>query len=190
MSWQAWFTLAVALLSLLCLARDWLAPSNVMVGAAIVLLLADVISPTEAFAGFGNTAPITVAALYVLARAAEKTGLLQPMVERLLGRGGRGRWAMARLLVPPAAASAFLNNTPIVAMLIPQVLRWCERPDESRDCLRLVHQRQNSRAARKQHLQQARPAVSLGRDRIRLRTSAPLTRESSGPHLGSPESRT
>jgi len=127
MSWQAWFTLAVALLSLLCLARDWLAPSNVMVGAAIVLLLADVITPAQAFAGFGNTAPITVAALYVLARGAEKTGLLQPMVERLLGRGGRGRWAMARLLVPPAAASAFLNNTPIVAMLIPQVLRWCER---------------------------------------------------------------
>ena len=34
---------------------------------------------------------------------------------------------MTRLLVPSAAASAFLNNTPIVAMLIPQILRWSER---------------------------------------------------------------
>ncbi|MFO0981005.1 MAG: SLC13 family permease [Planctomycetota bacterium] len=131
MTWQAWFTLAVALSTLFCLARDLLPPATVMVGAAIVLLLAGVIKPDEAFAGFGNPAPITVAALYVLARGAEKTGLLQPMLERLLGSGNGGRWAMARLLVPSAAASAFLNNTPIVAMMIPQVLRWAERARES-----------------------------------------------------------
>ncbi|MBM4016141.1 MAG: SLC13 family permease [Planctomycetes bacterium] len=131
MTWQAWFTLAVALASLVCLAKDWLAPSNVMMGAAITLLLAGVITPTETFEGFGNPAPMTVAALYVLARGAEKTGLLQPVLERLLGKGGRGRWAMAKLLVPAAGASAFLNNTPIVAMLIPQVLRWCDKTRES-----------------------------------------------------------
>ena len=131
MTWQAWFTLGVTLLTLVCLARDLMAPSNTMIGAAVLLLLAGVISPTEAFAGFGNPAPMTVAALYILARAAEKTGLLQPVLERLLGRGGGGRWAMARLLLPSAGASAFLNNTPIVAMLIPQVLRWCDRVRES-----------------------------------------------------------
>src|SRR5512134_1942764 len=127
MTWQAWFTLAVALGTLVCLAKDWLAPSNVMVGAAVALLLAGIITPTETFAGFGNPAPVTVAALYVLARATEKTGVIQPLTERLLGEGGGGRWAMTRLLVPSAAASAFLNNTPIVAMLIPQVLRWADR---------------------------------------------------------------
>ena len=131
MTWQAWFTLAVALGALVCLVKDWLAPSNVMVGAAVALLLAGIISPEETFAGFGNPAPVTVAALYVLARAAEKTGLLQPILERLLGKESGGRWAMSKLLVPSAAASAFLNNTPIVAMLIPQVLRWCEKTRES-----------------------------------------------------------
>ncbi len=127
MTWQAWFTLGVALAALVCLIKDWLAPSNVMVGAAILLLLAGIITPIETFAGFGNPAPVTVAALYVLARATEKTGLLQPVLERLLGTKTGGRWAMTKLLVPSAAASAFLNNTPIVAMLIPQVLSWCER---------------------------------------------------------------
>jgi di/tricarboxylate transporter len=130
MTWQAWYTLAVTLIVLVCLARDLLAPSSVMVGAAIALLLAGVVKPEEAFAGFGNPAPMTVAALYILARAAEKTGLLQPILSRLLGSGG-GRRAMARLLVPSAVASAFLNNTPIVAMLIPQVIRWAERARES-----------------------------------------------------------
>ena len=131
MTWQAWFTLGVALLTLVCLAKDLLAPSNTMLGAAILLLLAGVIKPEEAFAGFGNPAPITVAALYILARGAEKTGVLQPVLERLLGKGGGGRWAMTRLFVPCAAASAFLNNTPIVAMMIPQVLRWADKVRES-----------------------------------------------------------
>lgn len=131
MTWQAWFTLGVALLTLICLAKDYLAPSNTMIGAAIILLLAGIIKPDEAFAGFGNPAPMTVAALYILARGAEKTGLLQPVLERLLGKGHGGRWAMTKLLVPSALASAFLNNTPIVAMMIPQVLRWADRVRES-----------------------------------------------------------
>jgi di/tricarboxylate transporter len=131
MTWQAWFTLAVALGALVCLAKDLLAPANVMIGAAVALLLAGIITPTETFAGFGNPAPVTVAALYVLARAAEKTGLMQPLLERLLGKESGGRLAMAKLLVPSAGASAFLNNTPIVAMLIPQILRWCEQTRES-----------------------------------------------------------
>jgi di/tricarboxylate transporter len=131
MPWQAWYTLAVTLLALICLIKDWLAPSNVMIGAAILLLLANVITPAETFAGFGNPAPITVAALYILARATEKTAILQPILNSLLGNGKSGRLAMAKLLIPSAATSAFLNNTPIVAMLIPQVLRWCELKKES-----------------------------------------------------------
>jgi hypothetical protein len=46
-----------------------------MIGAAIALLLGGIIKPEEAFAGFGNPASVTVAALYVLARGAAKTGL-------------------------------------------------------------------------------------------------------------------
>lgn len=127
MTWQAYITLAVTLLTLVSLSRDWVSPAHTILGGGIALLLAGVITPEETFAGFGNPAPVTVAALYVLARATEKTGVIQPLMERLLGDGRGGRWALTRLLVPSAAASAFLNNTPIVAMLIPQVLRWAER---------------------------------------------------------------
>ncbi len=131
MSWQAVLTLGVTLLTLVSLAKDLIAPAHTMLGAAITLLLFGVLTPQEAFAGFGNPAPITVAALYVLARAAEKTGVIEPLLDRLLGKGGGGRLALARLLVPSALASGFLNNTPIVAMMIPQVLRWADRVRES-----------------------------------------------------------
>jgi di/tricarboxylate transporter len=127
MSWQAWLTLAVVALTTVALARDWLAPSSTVLGGVIVLLVAGVLTPGQAFGGFSNPAPITVAALYVLARAVEKTGALQPLIGATLGSGGGDRRTLARLLTPVAGASAFLNNTPLVAALAPQVTDWADR---------------------------------------------------------------
>jgi len=131
MSWLAWYTLAVTGLTILALARDWVAPATAMMGGAVLLLLAGVVSPTAAFSGFGNPAPMTVAALYIMARAVEKTGLLNPVIYGLMGKGDGGRATLTRLLIPAVVASAFLNNTPIVAMLIPVVMAWCERRSAS-----------------------------------------------------------
>jgi di/tricarboxylate transporter len=109
------------------LATDRLAPALAVLGGAVLLMILGVITPGEAFSGFSNPAPITVAALYVVARAVEKTGALQPLVRGVLGNGGGGSWGLLKILAPTAGASAFLNNTPIVAMLAPQVADWAER---------------------------------------------------------------
>jgi di/tricarboxylate transporter len=126
MSWEAWFVLLVVVGVLVVLIRDVASPSATMVAAMVVVLVAGIITPEQALVGFSNPAPITVAALYVLARAVEKTGALTPLVRRQLGPGENQRGALARLVLPTAAASSFLNNTPIVAMLLPQVQTWCE----------------------------------------------------------------
>jgi di/tricarboxylate transporter len=123
---EGWFTVVVLMVMLALLALDRLPPSLVVMGATITFMLTGVISRAEAFAGFANPAPITVAALYVLAFAAQKTGLLSPAVTRLLG-DGKGWLALTRLTVPVASASAFVNNTPLVAMLIPDVVSWARR---------------------------------------------------------------
>jgi len=127
MSWEAWFTLAVVALTVVLLAREVMAPAGVVFGSVVVLLVADVIEPPQAFGGFSNPAPITVAALYVVAAGIERTGLLAPIVDAFLGGSGGTRSTLARLMVPTAASSAFLNNTPIVAMLVSPVTRWSQR---------------------------------------------------------------
>lgn len=127
MSWQAWLTLAVVAGTVALLVRDTVQPAIAVLGADILLMVTGVIDADAAFSGFSNPAPITVAALFVVAAAVEKTGALQPLVKAALGRGDGGRRELARLLVPTAAASAFLNNTPIVAMLAPQVADWAEK---------------------------------------------------------------
>ncbi|HEV3052798.1 MAG TPA: SLC13 family permease, partial [Longimicrobium sp.] len=127
MSWQAWLTLGVMAGTVVLLVRDTVQPALALLGADVVLLVTGVIDTGAALSGFSNPAPITVAALFVVAAAVEKTGALQPLVKAALRRGDGSRRELARLLVPTAAASAFLNNTPIVAMLAPQVADWAEK---------------------------------------------------------------
>jgi di/tricarboxylate transporter len=131
MTWQAWFTLLVVAVTVAALVRDRVAPMIAILGADIVLLVTGVVSTDQAFAGFSNPAPITVAALFVVAAAVEKTGALQPLIAATLGNGDGGRFRLLRLLAPTAAASAFLNNTPIVAMLTPQVTDWASKRGHS-----------------------------------------------------------
>jgi di/tricarboxylate transporter len=128
MSLDAWITVAVVVGMLVVLAAELLPPAATVLTATVSLLLLGVIDEEQAFSGFSNSAPITVAALYVLAGAADKTGLLAPLVDRLLGTSTRiGRAALARLLLPTAGASAFINNTPLVGMLIPQIEAWASQ---------------------------------------------------------------
>lgn len=131
MIWEQWFTAAVTVLTVIVLVRDLFPPSVAMTGAMVATLTAGIISPAEALSGFSNPAPVTIAALYVLAKAADKTGALAPLVGSLLGNNHSQRMTTARLTIPTALGSAFLNNTPIVAMLIPQVESWAEARDRS-----------------------------------------------------------
>jgi di/tricarboxylate transporter len=131
MDYDVAVTVVILLLMLVVLARELLSPPATVLGAVVLLLVLGVVTPEQAFAGFSNPAPITVAALYVLARAVEKTGALQPLVSATLGRDAPARGALLRLVLPTAAASSFLNNTPIVAMLAPQVSDWAERRGQS-----------------------------------------------------------
>jgi di/tricarboxylate transporter len=126
LGWQAWLTLAVVAAMFAVMVRGLAHPAPAILASVVVLLVAGVIDAREAFAGFSNAAPITVAALYVLARAIEDTGALRPLVTAALGEGRGLRASLLRIGMPAAAASAFLNNTPIVAMLLRPVSEWAQ----------------------------------------------------------------
>ncbi|MFZ0493207.1 MAG: SLC13 family permease [Acidimicrobiia bacterium] len=124
MTWQAWLTLVVIVAIVVVLVRDLLSPAAAMGSGAVVLLAAGVITPAQALSGFANPAPATIAALYIVAAAISKTGALAPLVRGVLGEDRGTRSVLLRLTTPTVAASSFMNNTPIVAMLTPQVERW------------------------------------------------------------------
>ena len=135
---DAWLTLVLTVGTIVLLALDRYPPALVMGGAVTALLVTGVIDEDGALAGFSNEAPITVAALYILAGAAEITGALDGLTTRALGSDPgtdpstrRYRRGLARILYPSMAASSFIANTPLVAMLAPRVLAWCERTGRS-----------------------------------------------------------
>ncbi len=79
-----------------------------------------VLGVADFFAGFGNEALITICALMMVGKALETTGSLQPLAN-VVGRAWQTRPVLALLttLVLGAILSAFMNNTPIVVLLMP-----------------------------------------------------------------------
>ena len=78
------------------------------------------LAPVDFFAGFGNEALITICALMMVGKALETTGALQPLAT-IVGRAWATRpvLALVTTLVAGAVLSAFMNNTPIVVLLMP-----------------------------------------------------------------------
>jgi di/tricarboxylate transporter len=123
----AWLTLALIVALVVVMSRELVPPAVAMFGATMLLFLVGIISAEEAFAGFSNEAPFVIAALLVVARAVDAAGIMQPLVNLVFGAVRSVPALLARLLLPLTAASAFLNNTTLVAMSAPAVLEMASR---------------------------------------------------------------
>lgn len=93
----------------------------VLLAGVLVLVLCGVLSPGEALAGFSNEGMVTVAILYIVGAGVRETGGVDWIAKGLFGRPKSMLGAIMRLVFPTMGLSAFMNNTPLVAMLLPAV---------------------------------------------------------------------
>lgn len=121
MGWEAWLTLAVVAGVTVTMAMERLGPDLIMFCALCVLVVAGVVDPKRALSGFSQPAVATIAVLLIVAGAVRDTGALKLVAGTILGRSKNKLVVLLRLVIPTAFMSAFLNNTPIVAMFIPMV---------------------------------------------------------------------
>lgn len=127
MNWDAWFAIAVVAFVIGSLALTKFAADLVLVAGVTLLLLAGVLTPAETLAGLSNEGMVTVAVLYIVAAGLRETGAIGWLVQGVLGRPKTLARAQFRLMAPVIAMSAFLNNTPVVAMFLPAVNEWARR---------------------------------------------------------------
>jgi len=127
MSAEAWITLLVVVAILVGLVVDLAMPSLLTFSGVVVLLLLGVLDVPQALSGFSNPAPFTVGALFIVARAISKTGAIRPLTQALMGQRGRAQRPLFRMLVPTIFTSAFMNNIPFVAMMVPEVSAWARK---------------------------------------------------------------
>ncbi len=127
MTWEAWFTLLIVLLSFGLLTFRGHAPDVILLGALTALLVSGVLTPQEALAGLSNEGMVTVGVLYVVVSGLRETGSIAWIAQHLLGRPRSLPEAQLKVMAPVAALSAFLNNTPVVAIFIPAIRDWAKR---------------------------------------------------------------
>jgi di/tricarboxylate transporter len=95
-------------------------PTVIALGAGLAIAGITRVAPPEVlFSGLSNGGVITVAAMLVIAKGIMSTGVITRVTWRLLSTVKTARQALRRLALPIGVASALMNTTPIVAMLIP-----------------------------------------------------------------------
>jgi di/tricarboxylate transporter len=99
-------------------------PVVIAVLGGVAMMVLGLISPAELLQVFSNTAPVTIAAMFVLSGALLRTGALEGISGWVIGRTKRKpRLAVAEIGAGTIIASAFMNNTPVVIVMIPIVQR-------------------------------------------------------------------
>jgi len=137
MTTEAFIAIAIILLTVGLLALTRLATDAVMMGALTLMMVVPVpasggwkigiLDTQRALAGFGNTGLATVAVLFIVVAGLRATGAVDWIASGLLGRPQGLRRAMLRIIAPVGVCSTILNNTPVVAMLIPAINDWSRR---------------------------------------------------------------
>ncbi|MGL5875690.1 MAG: SLC13 family permease [Xenococcaceae cyanobacterium] len=120
--------LGILVLAFTAFIFEWLPVDITAITVAIVLMLLGLVTPDEGIAGFGNSATITVMAMFILSAGIARTGVIQ-MVRDLLVKWG-GKNATQQILVMGAIVgpiTAFINNTAVVALFLPLVEDWSKK---------------------------------------------------------------
>lgn len=132
-NWESWFCLGTLVTLLFALSRNRIPTDAVMLMALTVIVGVGAVTGSKllpdanvAVSGLGNSGLVSIAVLFVVVAGLVQTGAIT-MARRLIGTPQTVPKALMRLFGPVMGASAFLNNTPVVAMFMPVVDDLCKR---------------------------------------------------------------
>ncbi|AOX03933.1 SLC13 family permease [Moorena producens PAL-8-15-08-1] len=121
-------TLSVVVLALISFIREWMPVDITAIAVMVLLMLLKLVTPEQGISGFGNPATITVMAMFILSAGIARTGALQIVNDLLLKWGGKEStqqiFTMGMIAGP---ITGFINNTAVVAVLLPIVEDWCRK---------------------------------------------------------------
>jgi di/tricarboxylate transporter len=128
MTWEIAFVLLLTVGVFAAMVWEKLPTDLVALLTLSVLMLTRILTPAEAFQIFSNDAPITIAAMFILSAALDRTGAIERIAHRLDRLTGRSDWTLLLVMLPMVALiSAFVNNTPVVAVFMPIMITLAAR---------------------------------------------------------------
>ncbi len=121
MIWEAWFTLGVVLLLINFLIFSQKSPDLILLGGLTLLLVFGILDSNEALVGLSNQGVVTIGVLYIVVAGLQESGSISRMIPLIFGRSKSLFFMKLRFMPLVTVLSAFMNNTPVVAMLIPAI---------------------------------------------------------------------
>ena len=120
--------LAIILVAGVLFLTQWVSIPITSIGIIVSLALLGILEPSQALSGFSSPATITVMSMLVLSAGLDRAGIVD-YAARVLSRGAKGglRPLLLVLAIPTIGFSAFMNNTPLVALMIPVALTLSRR---------------------------------------------------------------
>lgn len=107
--------------------RDLYGPAFTFMLAIIFLGIFNVLTPREILEGFANEQVAVVIMLLLLGDVIRRTAIVEKVFDRLFRSAKSYKGFLSRMMIIVAAFSSFLNNTPLVAIMMPYVHNWCKR---------------------------------------------------------------
>lgn len=126
LSFSQGYVFLIVVFLVLALYREWFNPALTFFIATVALLLGQVITPAELLQGLSNP-QIIIIFLLMLVTAGIRTVFGSDALSRLFNPGLSPRAFLLRMMVTVSSMSSVLNNTPIVAFMIPYVKDWARR---------------------------------------------------------------
>jgi di/tricarboxylate transporter len=121
-------TLGVLVVALIAFVAEWVPVDLTALFVAIALMVLGLVTPDEGVAGFGNSATITVMAMFILSAGISRTGVILVVRDWLLKWGGTNATQQIFILgLVVGPITAFINNTAVVAVFLPIVEDWCKK---------------------------------------------------------------
>jgi di/tricarboxylate transporter len=118
-----WLVTLILVVAMLLLITEKVPVDLTSIGIIVVLAISGILTPAEAIAGFASPAVITVAAMFLISKGMIRTGAVRFISQKVtIYSQGRPNLAIFLILVIVGAASAFINNTPVVVLFIPIIL--------------------------------------------------------------------
>ncbi len=119
----------VIIFILISLYDEIIGPAFTFVTGVVFLTLFGILTPKEMIAGFANEQVLVIIMLLLIGDVIRKTGVIDGLFDRIFRRTKSPKAFLLKMMLPVAGLSAFLNNTPLVAMMMPYVQNWSKRND-------------------------------------------------------------
>lgn len=109
---------------------NWIGASFTFVLGVLTLGITGILTPKEILGGFANEQIIIIIVLLLIGDIIRSKGILNNFFEKLVFRGAKTYHNfLGRMMFMVAGSSAFLNNTPLVAVMMPYVSKWSNKND-------------------------------------------------------------